>query len=66
MFVLYKDVTGLYRWTLYAANNRKIACSGESFDSKQGAIDSIALVRSIAPTATFTDRTVTLKNLFRR
>jgi hypothetical protein len=67
MFILYKDAAGYYRWTLYAANNRKIACSGEGFSSKQGAIDSINLVRAIAPDAKLTDRTVTsLHDLLRR
>lgn len=67
MFTLYKDTAGQYRWTLYAANNHKIACSGEGFSSKQGAIDSINLVRAIAPDAELTDRTtISLQNILRR
>ena len=45
-FVLYKDVQGYWRWTLYAANNRKIANSGESYFNKTDARDAIDLVAS--------------------
>jgi uncharacterized protein YegP (UPF0339 family) len=30
-FSLYKDMAGQWRWMLYAANNKKIADSGESY-----------------------------------
>jgi len=32
--VFYQDRKGEYRWTIYASNGRKIACSGEGFKSK--------------------------------
>lgn len=30
-YVMYKDAAKQWRWTLYAANHRKIADSGESY-----------------------------------
>ncbi|WP_306016156.1 DUF1508 domain-containing protein [Oceanicaulis sp. MMSF_3324] len=45
-YVLYKDVQGYWRWTLYAANNRKIANSGEGYFNKQDACHAIDLVAS--------------------
>jgi uncharacterized protein YegP (UPF0339 family) len=44
-FVVYKDQAGGWRWTLYAANNRKIADSGEGYVEKSGAMWGIGLVR---------------------
>lgn len=35
---VYLDADGQWRWTLIARNNRKIASSGESFDSKSNAL----------------------------
>lgn len=43
-FVLYKDVQGHWRWTLYAANNRKIANSGEGYHNKADARHALDLV----------------------
>lgn len=45
-FTLYKDVSGYWRWTLYAANNKKIADSGEGYFNKQDALHGIGLVMS--------------------
>lgn len=45
-FKLYKDSAGYWRWTLYAANNRKIADSGESYYNKADAEAGINLVKS--------------------
>jgi uncharacterized protein len=45
-FALYRDVSQQWRWTLYAANNRKIADSGESYWNKADAQHGIALVMS--------------------
>jgi uncharacterized protein YegP (UPF0339 family) len=44
-FVLYKDVQGYWRWTLYAANNLKIANSGEGYWNKNDAQHGIDLVK---------------------
>ena len=45
-FALYKDVAGYWRWTLYAANNRKVADSAEGYNNKQDALHGIGLVKS--------------------
>lgn len=45
-FKLYKDAGGFWRWTLYAANNRKIADSGEGYHNKSDAEAGINLVKS--------------------
>ncbi len=37
-FVLYKDARGEWRWSLYAANSRKIADSAESYVNRSDAI----------------------------
>jgi uncharacterized protein len=43
-FYLYKDVQGFWRWTLEAANNRKIADSGEGYYNEQDCLHAIGLV----------------------
>lgn len=43
-FYLYIDSDRQYRWTLYAANNRKIANSGEAYHNKTDALHAIGLV----------------------
>ena len=43
-FVLYKDAALQWRWTLYAANNKKIANGGEGYYNKQDALHGISLV----------------------
>ncbi|MDP3660789.1 DUF1508 domain-containing protein [Phenylobacterium sp.] len=45
-FYVYLDVNRQHRWTLYAANNRKIASSGEGYHNKQDCIAAINLVAS--------------------
>ena len=44
----YKDASGYWRWTLYAANNRKIANSGEGYHNKADALSAIKLVQGSA------------------
>jgi len=44
-FILYKDTADQWRWTLYAANNRKIADSAESYWNKADAENGINLVK---------------------
>lgn len=53
-FRLYKDAVGNYRWTLFAANNLKIADSGEGYVQKQDCLHGIALVRSTTSRGQFT------------
>jgi uncharacterized protein YegP (UPF0339 family) len=43
-FMVYQDAAKGWRWTLYAANNRKIADSGEAYEQKAGALWGIGLV----------------------
>ena len=45
-FVLYRDTASQWRWTLYGANNRKIADSGEGYLDKADAQHGIDLVKS--------------------
>jgi uncharacterized protein len=45
-FILYKDTASQWRWTLYAANNKKVADSGESYWNKNDALHGIGLVMS--------------------
>lgn len=54
-FKLYKDVADKWRWRLVAANNVKIASSGESFSSKASARTAAETVKSSAPGATIED-----------
>jgi uncharacterized protein len=43
-FWIYVDKAGLWRWYLVAANNRKIADSGESYYNKSDCLSAIGLV----------------------
>jgi uncharacterized protein YegP (UPF0339 family) len=44
-FYLYRDVASQWRWTLYAANNKKIADSGEGYWNKADCQHGIDLVK---------------------
>lgn len=56
-FSIYKDVAGYFRWTLYAANNRKIADSGEGYYNKSDALNGINLVKGTNALTPVQDRT---------
>lgn len=56
-FILYKDKQNLWRWTYRAADHEDICVSSESYTTKQGALTSIALVRSGAASAKVYDDT---------
>jgi uncharacterized protein YegP (UPF0339 family) len=43
-YYVYLDVQRQWRWTLYAANNRKIANSGEGYNNKADCVAAINLV----------------------
>ena len=43
-FTVYQDAAKGWRWALYAANNRKIADSGEAYVQRSGAVWGIGLV----------------------
>lgn len=45
-YQMYQDTQKQWRWTLYAANNRKIADSGEGYNNKQDCRNAIDLVKS--------------------
>lgn len=49
-FVIYRDVSGGYRWRLIAANGEKVSWS-ESYTSKQAAIQSAQWVKVNASSA---------------
>ncbi|AZN97181.1 DUF1508 domain-containing protein [Mesorhizobium sp. M9A.F.Ca.ET.002.03.1.2] len=44
-FHLYTDIAGYWRWTLYAANSKKIANSGEGYFNRTDCISAITLVK---------------------
>ncbi len=47
-YYIYKDTANQWRWTLFAANNRKIANSGEGYFNKADCLSAIALVKGSA------------------
>ena len=47
-YYLYKDAANYWRWTLYAANHRKIADSAESYHNRSDALSAIVLVKTSA------------------
>jgi len=46
---LYLDANRQWRWTLYAANYRKIANSGEGYFNKADCLSAINLVKGSGP-----------------
>jgi len=44
-YEIYQDAQKMWRWTLTAANGRKIADSGEGYHNRQDCLDGIALVQ---------------------
>lgn len=57
VFELYKDRISQFRWRLYSVNGRILADSGESYISKQGAIDAINSIKQFVSTAKIIDST---------
>jgi uncharacterized protein len=51
-YYVYLDLAKQWRWTLYAANNRKIANSGEGYYNKTDCVAAINLVASTGHTST--------------
>ena len=45
-FRVYQDRAGFWRWTLFAANGRKVADSGEGYANRQDCQAGIDLVKS--------------------
>lgn len=44
-FYIYRDASNQWRWTLYSANQKKIADSGESYWNKADCQHGISLVK---------------------
>ena len=44
-FIVRKDARGQWRWSLTAANGRKIAASGEGYKDKKDCLHAIELVK---------------------
>lgn len=44
-FVIYRDAAHYWRWTLYSANHRKIADSGEGYVNKTDCSAGVELVK---------------------
>ncbi|WP_290496053.1 YegP family protein [Hyphomonas sp. UBA4494] len=47
-YYVYRDAANQWRWTLYAANNRKIANAGEGYFNKNDCVHAINLVAGSA------------------
>jgi uncharacterized protein YegP (UPF0339 family) len=47
-FYIYKDAASEWRWFLYAANNKKLADSGEGYKNKADCLAAIGLVKACA------------------
>ncbi len=45
-YYIYKDTAGQWRWYLKAANDKKIANSGEGYHNKSDCESAIALVKA--------------------
>ncbi len=52
-YYVYRDAANQWRWYLAAANNRKIANSGESYYNKSDCLSAIALVKGSASTPVY-------------
>jgi len=42
---IYRDTANYWRWTLFAANNLKVANSGEGYANKSDCLHGISLVK---------------------
>jgi uncharacterized protein len=45
-YYVYQDVQRQWRWTLYAANGKKLANSGEGYNNKADCVHALNLVAS--------------------
>ncbi|MEA2933945.1 MAG: hypothetical protein QOD74_591 [Variibacter sp.] len=55
-FVLYKDATQYWRWTLYAPNLRKLAESPEGYWNKNDALYGVDLIKGLRPNTPVVER----------
>lgn len=44
-YIVYRDRNLQWRWTLFAANNKRIADSGEGYHNKSDCLHAITLVK---------------------
>lgn len=51
-YYVYQDTQGYWRWTLYAANNKKIANCGEGYFNQSDCVQGIHLVASTGVNST--------------
>jgi uncharacterized protein YegP (UPF0339 family) len=51
-YYVYTDQQGFWRWTLYAANNKKIANCGEGYNNQTDCVHGINLVASTGVNST--------------
>ncbi len=56
LFVVYQDKAGGFRWTMFAANNLKIADSGEAYTTRSGAREAAERVKRLTPSAPIKDQ----------
>lgn len=56
-FVKWIDAASEYRWTLWANNNKKIACSGEGYQNKSDLDHAIRLIQTDVSFARIQDNT---------
>lgn len=54
-FVIYPDTKGEWRWTLYAANSKKLADSAEGYKNRLDCIHGARLVAGVAANADILD-----------
>ena len=54
-FVIYKDASNEWRWTLYADNAKKIADSGEGYKNRGDCIHGAKLVAAVSADASIWD-----------
>jgi uncharacterized protein len=52
-YQIYRDSNSQWRWHLLAANNRKIASSGEGYFNKSDCIAAISLVKGSSSTPVY-------------
>lgn len=56
-FIIYKDTSGEYRWTLKAANGDTVADCSEGYSNKENVKGGINFVKTNAPGASVEDTT---------
>lgn len=55
-FLVYRDAQLQWRWTLFAANHRRIGNAGEGYYNKSDCVHAISLVKSCANVPIYEDQ----------